>query len=135
MDVANWDKNKIKDIGDLLKDRIHVFADAPKAVDYLFNEPVYSDEIINSLKSPASSEILKTVLAGILNVTVWNMDSIHHYLEVLITDMKEKGIKTKQLLQTMRLAITGSPAGPEFAKIIFLLGKEIVIKRLGILLK
>lgn len=128
LDVDSWDVKKLKDIASLVRERIHVFSDASKEIDYLFNEPAYNEEIINLLKTDPAPEILKTVLNSISSLDEWNTESIHHALEVLI---KEKGIKTKQLLQTARSALTGTTSGPDLPKVMCLLGKDTVIKRIN----
>ena len=55
-------------------------------------------------------------------------DAIKH---VLSDAMQQAGIKQGKIMQAMRLALTGSGAGPDLMLTMEIIGKDEVLKRLG----
>ena len=125
--LQNMEPQKLKELINILKDRINVLSEAPKEIAYIFNEPSYSDDVVKNLKSDQSVEILKEVFDALTLIDTWEEKVIHDSLAALI---KEKGIKTKLLLQTTRSALTGSESGADLPKVIYILNKEDVLKRI-----
>lgn len=80
------------------------------------------------LSSEDSKLILKTLKEEISNIIEWSNDNII----IAINNVKDKtNIKGKLLFMPIRIAVSGQEHGPELPKVIYLLGKELVLKRLA----
>lgn len=79
-----------------------------------------SDEII--------SVVLQTFKEEILLLKEWNMENI----EALLLRVKEKsGVSGKLLYMPIRIMVSGTMHGPELVDVIYLIGKEKILERLG----
>jgi glutamyl/glutaminyl-tRNA synthetase len=58
-------------------------------------------------------------------------DEARAFVQELRTWAKERGIKTRDLLHPLRLALTGQNKGPEIALVLAVLGTEEAHARLG----
>ena len=62
------------------------------------------------------------------NIDSWSIDSINN----AINNTKEKAmVKGKMLFMPIRIKCTGIMHGPELADTIYLIGKDVVLDRLG----
>ena len=74
---------------------------------------------------PNTIEVFKNEIE---NITDWSIENI----STAISNTKEKAlVKGKMLYMPIRIKVTGVMHGPELPDTIYLLGKELVLKRLS----
>lgn len=92
---------------------------------FLFEEPIEADwQEIDQGKAVTVLEALEKDLKNIS----WEEAAIRQGIKDLSYGLKIKG---KELFMPIRLALTGSHAGPELYKIIYLFGRGKSLQRLG----
>ncbi|MCD4818361.1 MAG: glutamate--tRNA ligase [Candidatus Cloacimonetes bacterium] len=132
LEKAGWDlndKNLIK-LVDFARSRVSTLAEIPEELKSLKETPVYSEEnqkIIENDNSQAVFKFWKTKIDTDLNETF-----INNLIQETSTELNIKG---KNLYFPLRLALYGSPHGPEIPLLVELLGKDEVLKRISSLIK
>ncbi len=112
---------------DTVKESINKLEDIPKEIKFLFGEVEITEE-------DAREELQKDHVRGLLNSFIKVVGSYAEITkEVAQTLMKEvqkeSGVKGKNLYMPIRAAISGNVHGPEMSNVIYLLGKENLLKR------
>ena len=90
---------------------------------FLFKDDIEWDE---KAKNKFNPDVIKDVLTNIESVE-WTVDSIHGYLLGLSVTREDK---FANIVQPVRIALTGSTISPGIGEIMVILGKDEVIKRL-----
>lgn len=90
---------------------------------FLFKDDIEWDE---KAKNKFNPDVIKDVLANIESVE-WTVDGIHGYLLGLSVTREDK---FANIVQPVRIALTGSTISPGIGEIMVILGKDEVIKRL-----
>ena len=86
-----------------------------------------NDECLEFMKQDGIDNTLEVFKDEIMSITDWNVESISN----AINNVKEKaGVKGKMLYMPIRIAVSGIMHGPELADTIYLIGKDLVLKRL-----
>jgi glutamyl-tRNA synthetase, bacterial family len=111
-----------------LKESISTISEIPQKSKFIFSEEIeIEEELFNEF---LNNENAKIIMNAIIEETT-NMDKFD--LEEAKTFMKKiqlkTGIKGKNLFMPTRVALTGSEHGPELVNILYLLGKDKIIKR------
>jgi nondiscriminating glutamyl-tRNA synthetase len=123
----------IKKIAEALRDNLVTLADVGEYMDIFLDERYrLSKEVAPALKGDAAARViisLREALSG-ESVTGGNL-----YADALKTIQAKTGLKTKEVLMTVRAAITGRNSGPELEKIFNILGRESVLKRLEVAMR
>ena len=105
-----------------VRDEMRLLSDAPRLVRQITG-PVDSSAFIHEL--PESSEAVFAHAVGVLDG--WELEDLESARE-LVRELrawaKEEGIKTRDLLHPLRLALTGQNRGPEMAYLFVVLGIE-----------
>ena len=99
-------------------------------VEFIFkNEIVIENEdALKMLKVETTPSLLQAIKEELESIDEIDEDYSNKFMKII---QKETGIKGKNLFMPTRVALSGSLHGPEFAKIIYLLGKENIIKRIN----
>lgn len=90
---------------------------------FLFKDDIPWDD---KAKNKFSPDVINDVLANIDNVD-WTIDGIHGYLLGLSVSREDK---FANIVQPVRIALTGSTMSPGIGEIMVILGKDEVIRRL-----
>ena len=100
----------------------------PEACGFLFDEYEVTEddalEQINSESAPAVLEGLEEILKGMDSISLEEAGKLMKQVQ------KASGVKGKNLYMPARAAMTGNVHGPELSNIIYLLGKDEILKRL-----
>ncbi|MDH5368100.1 MAG: glutamate--tRNA ligase [Cyclobacteriaceae bacterium] len=124
------EKSKATQIVGLLKERINFPSDFWTQGQYFFNAPEKYDEKITRKKWTTEAVLILSEYAKELeNIAELTSETAK---STLITVLDRNGIPIGKIMQSIRLAISGTGMGPELMDIIAILGKEEVIKRIGI---
>ncbi len=128
-----WRKGKREDylakVMLLFKDRVTHFAEIEELAGYFFVAPAeYNEEAWRTLieESETARGVLKEVPAGLRAVDPFEAEQIEKYLRGYA---KEKGLKLKDAIQPLRVAITGDRFSPGFFEMAELMGANEVSRR------
>lgn len=124
------EKSKAVKIVGLLKERISFPSDFWVQGQYFFNIPATYDEKTTRKKWTSEAVlVLREYAKELENIDELTSESAK---STLVTVLERNGIAIGKIMQSLRLSLTGAGMGPELMDIIALLGKEEVIKRIGI---
>ena len=124
----------IKESYGLIQERLHVINDAPGLLRFLFKE-IESYKIEDAIPKKMDQEGTKTVLEGALAVLDGFKDrSDEENEELFRLKSEELGVKLGQILQPLRVALTGTKVSPPMFESIRLLGVDKTIERVKNLL-
>lgn len=113
----------------LYKEHIHFGKEISLVTHLYFESDVsYEEDCLNFLKSDESINAVLSVFRNeIKNIENWSIDAIHN----AIIETKEKsGVSGKLLYMPIRVVTSGMMHGPELEDVLYLLGKETILKRL-----
>ena len=98
-------------------------------VEFMFDNQVKmeDEEAEVMLKNEGTKQILKAMRDILNSVDQVNVDLANTMMKKI---QKSTGVKGKNLYMPTRVALTGSLHGPEFSKILYLLGKENILDRI-----
>lgn len=128
-DFANSNRAWVEYLVDMVKESLSSVSEVVKKVEFIFNKEfeVESEEAMEWLKGESTKPILEAMKE--LLSTVEEIDE-----ELAGTMMKQiqkaTGVKGKNLFMPTRVALTGSLHGPEFSKVLYLLGKQNILERI-----
>jgi glutamyl-tRNA synthetase len=112
-----------------VRDEMRLLSDAPRLVREITG-PVDPSAFVHEL--PESSEAVFAYAAVILDGwEIGDLESARELVRELRVWAKEEGIKTRELLHPLRLALTGRDRGPEMAYLFAVLGAEEAQGRIG----
>ena len=92
----------------------------------------YDEAAQTVLKEEQVVEVLQVFTDNLIHLDDFTADSIKEQIKATQKETKHRG---KKLFMPIRVATTGQTSGPELPKAIELLGKEVILKRLDVLLK
>ncbi|CEL59969.1 glutamyl-tRNA synthetase [Rhizoctonia solani AG-1 IB] len=118
-------KDYISRVLRVLSDRVVILQDIATAAPYFFQSPDYTSDAAVSLRKTVKGDIyprvLKQALRTLDSVPYKDATRLHDTLESLKTEL---GVGTRDVMNTMRHALTGSKIGPSVVEILGLLGQE-----------
>lgn len=128
----NFAKNNrewVETLVDMVKESLSHISEVVEKVEFMFNNEIEmeNEEAEEMLKGEGTKSILEA-MKEILNT----VDQVDEELSANMMKQIQKatGIKGKNLFMPTRVALTGSLHGPEFTKVLYLLGKENIIDRI-----
>ncbi len=118
----------LEEISTLMRERIEFTHQLWTEGKFFFEKPDSYDEQVTRKKwNDQAIEILEGYQSRILETSDLDADRAK---EILSNLLEEKGVKIGQVMQALRLAITGKGGGPDLMKIIEILGKQEVASRI-----
>ncbi|WBW96143.1 glutamate--tRNA ligase [Oceanirhabdus sp. W0125-5] len=122
----------LKKIGAMVQSRLEVLTEIPEKISFFNELPEYSIDLYVHKKmktTPENSlESLEKALPVLKDIQDWNKDSIH---EIIMSFVKELGIKNGQMLWPLRTALSGVASTPGGAfDLADVLGKEESLNRI-----
>lgn len=115
---------------DTVRESMSTLADIVEKVDFIFRDDIEiveedAKEIISGEQVPA---LMNAIVEELNNIDKIDLEYAKTFMKTI---QKATGIKGKNLFMPTRVAITGVAHGPEMVNIIYLLGKEKLIKRVN----
>ncbi|CAE6416452.1 unnamed protein product [Rhizoctonia solani] len=118
-------KDYISHVLRVLSDRVVILQDIATAAPYFFQSPDYASDAAMSLrktvKGDTYSRVLKQALTALESVPYEDPMKLHDALGSIKTEL---GVGTRDVMNTLRHALTGSKIGPSVVEILGLLGLE-----------
>jgi len=130
-DLAMYSRQQLETIVSAVREPLTTLSDITDAVSYFFKDTVDIDEAVKKdvLESQETQTILPEFLKICETINFDDIEDIHNKLAEFRKSIP--GIKPKQIMWTIRAAITGRIKGADIAIIISLLGKDRIIKRIN----
>ena len=113
----------------LVKDRVKVFEDIEKLVNYFFVDDFeYDEKVINKkLKKEGVKDIFNDFILEINKIQSFDTLNIKKLIDNYI---KETGKGFGEVMIPLRIAVSGVSGGPDLVSVLSLLGKQKVIERI-----
>ncbi|MBJ6117572.1 glutamate--tRNA ligase [Pontibacter sp. BT310] len=124
----NCTQEKAEKVAGLMKERVSFPQDFWKEAAYFFVAPEEYNEKVASKKWNAQSvAVFEQFKNELPTIADFNADAVK---ELLTTILERNGMKIGQVMQALRLAVTGAEAGPDLMQIIEIIGREETISRI-----
>ncbi|MCS6974840.1 MAG: glutamate--tRNA ligase [Cyclobacteriaceae bacterium] len=126
-------EEKLIRIVSLLKERITFTHELlPQSKFFFYAPPVPDDSFIRKKWSGQVQEVLAAYAQALEEEKNFSADNLKHLLE---TTAQKLGIKAGQVMQPLRVALTGETAGPDLMAIAEILGQKECIRRINFVLQ
>jgi nondiscriminating glutamyl-tRNA synthetase len=111
-----------------LKESISTISEIPQKAEFIFSEEIEIEEkLYNEFLNNENTKILMSaIIEEITNIDEFDLEEAKTFMKKI---QQKTGIKGKNLFMPTRVALTGSEHGPELVNILYLLGKDKIIKR------
>ena len=124
----NCDQQKIEHICRLMKERVSFPQDFYKDGMFFFALPAeYDQKVVSKKWTEEAVSVLSAYREAIINADTITADMARDLLNNIL---EQKGVKLGQVMQAVRLAVTGLGAGPDLMEIMEVLGNEELAKRI-----
>lgn len=123
------DDSYVQKVIGLMREKVNFASEIPAQGYYFFEEPkTYNEEVIRKKWKADTSAHLAALATDFAAIQDFNPEN----LEACFKQFCEtKGIKTGDLLQPLRVAVSGEPVGPPIWEMLQLLGQEKIVHRLN----
>ncbi|MGI4887182.1 MAG: glutamate--tRNA ligase [Janthinobacterium lividum] len=119
---------KAEQIVGVMKERVSFPQDFWQEAKYFFDAPAEYDAAVVAKKwTPQVADVL-TAYAEALDAVL--LDSAEDYKAAFTATVEAQGLKPGQVLQALRVAVTGAAAGPDLFETLVILGADEVARRL-----
>lgn len=120
----DWLKHLIK----IYQNHISYGAEIVEVTDLFFKDNItLNNDCIEFMHNETSMDVVDNFLKQIETIKDWNIENIN---EAIKNVKKETGASGKNLYMPIRIMVSGQMHGPELPDTIYLLGKDLIIKRL-----
>ncbi len=113
---------------EVIREEARVLSDAPRLLQEVtgpVDPRTFSEELLES-----SAEVFDHISASLDGGALQDVEAARGFVGELRAWAKERGIKTRDLLHPLRLALTGQNKGPEIALVLAVLGAEEARRRI-----
>lgn len=121
------DSLNLESIIDLLKTRIDNLNNLASEVAYFYQPLVPNSDEVDKYLNIDAQNLLNSFASELGNLSVWDLENIKRLVKDFCTKFQ---LKMPQLGMPLRLKLCGTTQTPSFDAVIFLLGKQITLKRL-----
>lgn len=127
--LFNW----LMKVTEAVKTNLTVLSDVKEQAALFFQPPEYSQEALTLLAQPQAKKVLTVFKEKIKEYEAEELDFAlaKEFLSEVAAKLKAEGLKTREIYQTLRLALTGQKSGPELFYLISIINKEQLEKRLS----
>jgi glutamyl-tRNA synthetase len=126
IDISN--KEYLKSVLAIVKEKIKLFKDVPEWTSYFFTEDYEfdSESIKKVFGKPEAATHLKALREEFAGIDKWDFQTLESALKSLAQTL---GCKTGDLVHPARVAASGRSVGPSLYHMLEVMGKERVLKR------
>ncbi|GBF23513.1 glutamyl-tRNA synthetase [Candidatus Gastranaerophilus sp. (ex Termes propinquus)] len=130
-DLEEYSRAKLERMVEITREPLSVLSEITDDAAYFFGRTVNLCEVEEVINSSTSQDVIQKALK---DADSWDFDSeeaIHESLAGLREHFKPLGVKPKDVMWTVRAALTGRTKGADISATIYLLGKDKVKSRLS----
>lgn len=125
---AEPDEKLIKIVKELSQ-RAKTLPDITNSLDYFYAEEVsYDEKADNKFLGPETLDVLRDLREKLSGLTDFTIDDMHGVFEQV---MEERDLKLGKIAQPVRVALTGGTVSPGIFEVMEIMGRDMVLKRLG----
>ncbi|HET9856545.1 MAG TPA: glutamate--tRNA ligase [Chthoniobacterales bacterium] len=126
IDISN--KEYLKSVLAIVKEKIKLFKDVPEWTSYFFTEDYEfdSEAVKKVFGKPEAATHLKALREEFAKIDKWDFQTLESALKSLAQKL---GCKTGDLVHPARVAVSGRSVGPSLYHMLEVMGKERVLKR------
>ncbi len=112
-----------------VKESLSTVQESVDKVEFIFQNKVdiVEEDALETLKTEGLQDILSAIKEELDNKESISMDYAKGFMKII---QKKSGVKGKNLFMPTRAVLTGSVHGPDLVSILYLLGKENILKRI-----
>jgi glutamyl-tRNA synthetase len=126
--LAGIDRERVKAVVPLIRERATTFVDAADRLDFVFRDPPAMDAAaVTKFLGPQAAPVLRELADVLRPVEPWTVQAIETRVQAWLG---EKGLQIKDVAQPARVALTGRTASPGLYEVIQALGRDRAITRL-----
>jgi len=128
-DIKKWTEKQLNQIIQIEIQRIKKFADIGKEVDFLWQQPIYTSQIL-AYKSMNNDQIIASLEWSqrlLYNIEDIEVSSIENFIK---TAIKNENKQMGEILWPLRVSLSGKEKSPSPFEIISILGKDESIRRI-----
>ncbi|MDX5436552.1 MAG: glutamate--tRNA ligase family protein, partial [Pontibacter sp.] len=115
-------QEKAEKIAGLMRERVSFPQDFWKEAEYFFVAPTeYSEKVASKKWNSQSVAVFEDFKNELSSLDNFNADAVK---DLLVAILERHGMKIGQVMQALRLAVTGAEAGPDLMQIIEVIGRE-----------
>lgn len=127
--LKNLDKEKVEDAVATLKIRSKTLEDMAESARFYFEkEIIYDEKANNKFLKPDMLELLENLQGRLEQTSVFDQEGLE---KTFVAFLEANQIKLKKVAQPLRVALTGKTASPGIFEVMEVLGKKVVLERLG----
>jgi glutamyl-tRNA synthetase len=132
--VAAATRDKIRQIVEACKDRLKIFSDILLyAAPLLSRDPEYDVEAVQKhLKKAGAADLLRAYAAQVRAIAAFEPPTLEEELRSL---SEKQGLKFKDAVQTVRVAVTGGEVGVGLFETLAILGRDESLRRIDLALR
>ncbi|NLY44622.1 MAG: glutamate--tRNA ligase [Tissierella sp.] len=128
-EFAKNNRDWVEHLVDMVKESLSYMSEVVEKVEFMFDNQIEmeneeAEELLKGEGTKSILEAMKEILADVEEVDEELSSTMMKQIQ------KATGIKGKNLFMPTRVALTGSLHGPEFTKILYLLGKQNILDRI-----
>ena len=125
---VSYDNINLQDVCEVLKGRVTFPDDFWKEGSFLFSAPqTYEERVVNKKWNAIAADFLNAYAEKLNSVEQLSAENAKEILDNL---MSEKNVKPGQVMQALRLAVTGKGSGPDLMEVLKILGSNEVVSRI-----
>ncbi|MCD6295601.1 MAG: glutamate--tRNA ligase [Deltaproteobacteria bacterium] len=125
----NLNEEQVKDAVATLKIRSKTLVDMAESARFYFEkEIIYDEKADNKFLKPDVLELLEDLRRRLEKTPVFDQEGLE---KTFVAFLDANQIKLKKVAQPLRVALTGKTASPGIFEVMEVLGKEVVLERLG----
>lgn len=132
LDKINFNYHSPEFLGkviDLFKERLENLYDLPHSVPYMFAKPdSFDQDFIKKHWKENTTELVKEYIVALKELDEWSYQTAHDFT---IQWIENKGMKLRDIVHPIRIAVTGKSGGAGLFETIALLDKNEIIERLA----
>src|SRR5574344_1699823 len=131
-DLTLISRKNLEKIVEVTREPLTVLSEITEAVEYFFGDDVNFEGDVKEtiLGNDNSKKVMKKIIDDVEGWDFENEEKLHETLAELRAFFKEQGIKPKETMWALRVAVTGRTYGADMCAILQILGKEKSIKRI-----
>ncbi len=118
----------LEQIMEIIQERARTLEEVSQWADFFFQEPKYDEEAVDKwLRDPLHREFLGEALFVLNETEPFTVEQIEANLRALA---ERKGVKAKEIMHPLRVAVTGRMVSPPLFQSLAILGREKVVERI-----
>jgi len=110
----------------LYRERTQTLQELANSLVYFYQTPEPAQDQLEKHLTDDIKPVLSNLIE-LLKTSEWTADAVHHVIDKIVQD---NGLKFPKVAMPLRVILTGSAQSPSINEVMYILGREVVLKRL-----